>query len=269
MPNANTYDDRALREIWGELSRMKDTVLSSMLGRTEPLTTSQMQKVLNDLNTWKREGIGNQLEEIVSRYAGYSFDAAADSVDLMLKGEDLADVLNVTPETLGKAQSYIANKIITIPEALHADVSQQLALAHVGGHTPAEMAERISANFDLAYWQASRIVKTENGYMTNRATSERIDQLEPAMKERGIEYEKIWSHSTQKKSGGGHGKKKAMYKPRLGHMHANGQKAVDGVFTIEGIDGDVYRPKAPHDSDALPPEEIINCGCLLLLRLKR
>ncbi len=135
---------------------------------------------------------------------------------------ELADIMNTSEtESLKKILTDVSEKKLTVKEV--EDLIVEAGIRDAG-------------------YSARRVAITETHRVNNYANMEAINQNPAAIG-------KEWIHAGNPEE------------PRLNHVALDGVTIpADRPFELQGADGNVYYPMAPHDS-CLPASETVHCGC--------
>ncbi len=114
------------------------------------------------------------MDEILSKYMGWSYEQGIDSIDDILKGEHLTSVLNLLKASLDFAVGYFAGKIKSITPVLLTEISDIITLSYTGKKTPGQEASEISKRFDVTMSRAETITRTEVSFLQNLGVESRI-----------------------------------------------------------------------------------------------
>lgn len=226
------------------------------------------------------------LEENLTDYGLWSFNRGVAVIDDLIAGVELPDALGLPPANTAIAASYLAGAgveaIKSIPEALLGRVRRTVTLAFVGQRTPGEVAAALQRDFDISARRAETITRTEVKRLSNAGTQARIAEVAPKIKAAGIAMEKRWKHSSGSSEEAGLGipgartrkgfqraKVRQNYIPRPHHkaLH-NTAVEPEGLFHMVDDRGMAWDITGPYDP-ILPAREIVNCHCIVSMRIKR
>lgn len=270
MPEQRIILEEAVaREIRGLLLQLRDEVLHGMMKRKE-ITFIDLVKIRGIIERVQASELSDEMERILSRYYRWSFDEGVKQIDGMLRGEAVADVLNLPAANTIQAAGFTADKIKTIAPELIKSTSDALSLMFVGVRTPAELQLRIHREFDVSIRHAETIARTEIGRAQNRAAEARVAQAFKSAREVGIPMSRVWLHSSGKVQGFAKGKKRAQYEPRPHHkaMHGVTVPEYEKFKLTNPRTGETWHVDGPHD-EALPAGEVINCYCKRGVKIDR
>lgn len=284
MPEATTI--ATMRQINAMMLEMKDSIVGMLIGKDE-MSALLMQRIRGQLKALQEENYGTQMKEVLSEHAAWQYEKGIGEIDQLLKGAGVAEVLRVPKTNVEMAGSFIADKIVTIPQDAIARVSRTLAMMSLGQKAPSLVAESIARDFDMTRSHAETIVRTEGKKLQNFGAEARIQDASTAAKKQGLAMNRIWLHNTaseeieamraaaiathkkSKLAGKGLWSKQQPYTPRPHHkaMHLVTVPAEE-KFKLRNLRGDTWEVDGPHDP-ILPAEEVINCHCDRAIRIDR
>lgn len=284
MPEATTI--ATMRQINAMMLEMKDSIVGMLIGKDE-MSALLMQRIRGQLKDLQEANYGTQMKEVLSEHAAWQYEKGIGEIDQLLQGAGVAEVLRVPKTNVEMAGSFIADKIVTIPQDAIARVSRTLAMMSLGQKAPSLVAESIARDFDMTRSHAETIVRTEGKKLQNFGAEARIQDASTAAKKQGLAMNRIWLHNTasdeieamraaaiathkkSKLAGKGLWSKQQPYTPRPHHkaMHLVTVPAEE-KFKLRNLRGDSWEVDGPHDP-ILPAEEVINCHCDRAIRIDR
>lgn len=126
------------------------------------------------------------------------------------------------------------------------DIQKEIKQGLTQGSTYKQMSDRLKKELEISTSKANTIIRTESARVHAKAKEESLDSIA----KEGVQMVKTWLSSQDERV-------------RSSHSDMNGVTVpYDEDFELPGG----YRAKGPMD-DRLPPEEVINCRCLMTIEL--
>ncbi len=199
--------------------------------------------------------LGGRITFDINKAQERMFEMAIDKADELAQaaGIDLVPTL-VSPDLLSATQTLTGELIKTVPQKLLSRLGNNLALGLMEQKSIGEVVADMQKSFDLEFFQAERIARTEIMRTQSIAQHKRFEQITELQPD--IMKVWRWSHKPDGRTGHAEAEINYMTKPI----------PFNDPFMVASAAGGSKEPLQFPRDPAGSPGNVINCGCVHMLR---